>query len=112
VTRNVRTWPPLLRIVALVLAVAAVPVPALAGDDERPAPRPSPIAATAEKVAANADLATAQGQAPAAEGSKVPLDSPSFFRTPVGIAVLAVIGAGAGFAIYSAKNDRIKSPAR
>ena len=38
--------------------------------------------------------------------------SPAFFKTPAGIAVLAVLGAGAGYAIYSAQHDRIHSPGK
>ena len=38
--------------------------------------------------------------------------SPAFFRTPAGIAALAVLGAGAGYAIYSAQHDRIHSPGK
>jgi hypothetical protein len=38
--------------------------------------------------------------------------SPTFFKTPAGIAVLAVMGAGAGYAIYSAQHDRIHSPGK
>ncbi len=40
------------------------------------------------------------------------LQSPSFFRTPLGLAVIAVVGAGTAYAVYSAKHDRIHSPAR
>lgn len=40
------------------------------------------------------------------------LESPSFFRTPVGVAVLAAFGVGVGYALYSASNDRILSSGR
>jgi hypothetical protein len=39
-------------------------------------------------------------------------DSPAFFKTGPGIAVLAVMAVGAGFAIYSTQHDRIHSPAK
>jgi hypothetical protein len=38
--------------------------------------------------------------------------SPTFFKTPAGIAVVAVMAAGAGYAIYSAQHDRIHSPGK
>jgi hypothetical protein len=38
--------------------------------------------------------------------------SPSFFRTPTGVLVLAVFAAGVGYAIYSTQNDRISSPGK
>lgn len=40
------------------------------------------------------------------------LRSGSFFKTPAGIATLAIFGAGVGYALYSANNDRIKSAGR
>ena len=39
-------------------------------------------------------------------------ESPSFFKSRTGIVVLAVMAAGAGYAIYSTQNDRINSPGR
>ena len=51
----------------------------------------------------------AQSQQP--EGSAA-LQSGSFFKSPVGIAVLAAFGAGVGYALYSASNDRIRSSGR
>jgi hypothetical protein len=41
-----------------------------------------------------------------------PKQSKAFFKTPLGIAALAVMVAGTGYAIYSAKHDRIKSPGK
>jgi len=40
------------------------------------------------------------------------LESGSFFRSRAGVAVLAAFGAGLGYAIYSASNDRIRSTGR
>jgi hypothetical protein len=39
-------------------------------------------------------------------------DSPTFFKTPTGAVVLAVMIVGAGYAIYSAQHDRIHSPGK
>jgi hypothetical protein len=46
------------------------------------------------------------------QASTAAKQSPAFFKTPAGIAVLAVVGAGAGYAIYSAQHDRIHSPGK
>jgi hypothetical protein len=39
-------------------------------------------------------------------------ESPSFFKTPTGAVVLAVMAIGVGYAIYSAQHDRIHSPGK
>lgn len=49
-------------------------------------------------------------QAPASP--KTDLRSGSFFRTKAGVATLVIVGAGIAYAVYSASNDRIKSPGR
>jgi hypothetical protein len=46
------------------------------------------------------------------QGSNPALESGSFFKTPTGIAVIAVLGAGVGYALYSSTNDRIRSTGR
>jgi hypothetical protein len=46
-----------------------------------------------------------QAQNPAA-------DSPAFFKTGAGIAVIAAVAAGVGYALYSTSHDRINSPGR
>ncbi len=40
------------------------------------------------------------------------LRSGSFFKSPAGIATLAIFGAGVGYAFYSSRNDRIRSTGR
>jgi hypothetical protein len=45
-------------------------------------------------------------------GTAPNLESPSFFKTPLGWAVIAVVGAGSAYAIYWAQHDRIHSPGR
>jgi hypothetical protein len=39
-------------------------------------------------------------------------ESRGFFKTPAGAVALAVMAVGTGYAIYSAKHDRITSPAK
>jgi hypothetical protein len=63
--------------------------------------------AVAERRAAELKARQTQSQAPAPE-----LESGSFFKSPIGIAVLATFGIGVGYALYSASNDRITSPGR
>ncbi len=103
-----------LRVLVLALIVAAVPLPSMAGQAGKPAARPGLKASIAPAVravvsttAAPAKAATAQ--APDAKGQ---LGSKSFFRTPAGVVVLAVVAAGGGYALYSASHDRIHSVVR
>lgn len=111
-TQLVRAWRPIMRVIALALVVAAVPLPSWAGDDSQTANQTG-IRASVEKIVATQPLAPSRGPAVSAQsGNAVDLNSPSFFKTPVGIAVIAVIAAGVGYAAYSASHDRIKSPGR
>jgi hypothetical protein len=54
---------------------------------------------------------SAQPQPPP-PGAGTDLESGSFFKSKMGVAVIAAFGAGVGYALYSASNDRIKSPGR
>jgi hypothetical protein len=82
--------------------------------------QPSPIRASVQRVATAHDRLEKQkvdrSAAVAAQsqqsGESAALESGSFFKTPVGIAVLAAFGAGVGYALYSASNDRIRSSGR
>lgn len=109
-TYLVRTWRPVLRAVALALVLAAVPLPALAEDTKQPVAKPT-LRASIDKAAATATLAPSAAPAAAAQ-DKSQLGSKSFFKTPAGIVVLAVIGVGAGYAFYSTSHDRIHSAVR
>ena len=62
--------------------------------------------AAARTPLASASRARRAAQDPASKGS------PSFFKTPGGAVALAVMVLGVGYAVYSAKNDRITSPAK
>ena len=52
-----------------------------------------------------------QSAAPSRAQSNNP-QSTGFFRSPAGIACLAVIAVGTGYALYSSSNDRIHSVVR
>lgn len=109
-----RTWRLPLRVLALVLIAAAVPLPCMAGDTSQPAARPRLQASIKPIVHA---IVSARPSAPPAKlqatpDAKAQLGSRSFFRTPAGAVVLAVVAAGAGYALYSARHDRIHSVVR
>jgi len=105
----------LARMLVLGLVIALSPVPALAGGP----PPQQPTAKPAFSLAASVDQAALseaiKPAAPARSRSSqggADLSSPSFFRTKTGIVVLAVLGAGVGYAIYSTQHDRIISPVK
>ena len=99
----------------LVIAVTLVPLPLLAADQVAAAPA-QPLKTSIARHAAREVLVspakpTARSSKQAAPQSTAP-HSGGFLKSPAGIAVLAVLGAGTGYAIYSASHDRIHSVAR
>ena len=101
------------RVVAagMTIALASVPLAAATAD---PAPPPIDLKAAVAKAASTERLAsstTAPAQT-AQQGTAMAPDSKSFFKTPIGIAVIAVVGSGTAYAVYSAQHDRIHSAAR
>jgi hypothetical protein len=116
VNNQVRTWRPALRVLALALALAAVPLPALAGEPSQPAAKPGIRASiqqvAAQQVAASARLTPPRAQYARTQEGKAQLGSGSFFKTSAGIACLAVLAAGTGYAFYSKSHDRIHSVTR
>jgi len=100
----------------LAIAVMLVPLPLMAAD-RAAAPSAHPlktaIARHAEKevlVSAPQHSDRRATQTRAQDNS--PRQGSSFFRSPAGVACLAVLAAGTGYAIYSANHDRIHSVAR
>jgi hypothetical protein len=106
--------------------VALIPLPASAAGGSPPAkrvavetaraPEPRPLRAAIEQLDSR-DLQTPSKpveKAPrrSAQGADTVKQSPAFFKTGPGIAVLAVIAAGVGYALYSTSNDRIHSPGK
>lgn len=112
VRQLVRAWRPAVRLLAFALALAVLPLPVSAGQQDQTTPKPGIRASIAKAVAAEPPAASKEAAAVVQDDPGAKLNSPSFFKTPVGIAVVAIIAAGTGFAIYSASNDRIKSPGR
>ena len=103
----------------LALALALIPLPVAAGEA---APRSTAAPATkakmsqvslkegAARAAARTPLTPARARR--AEQDAAGKDSPGFFKTKGGAVALAVMVLGVGYALYSAKNDRITSPAK
>ena len=92
------------------VVVALIPWSAAAADAIVPSKTPLRNALTEVRTR---DVAPPRPTTTVARRSEQPSNpatqSPAFFKTPAGIAVLAVVGAGAGYAIYSAQHDRIHS---
>lgn len=104
-----RSWRLVLRVLVLALAIAAVPVLSLAQEKSPPAAQPG-IQVSMQKAVAATPNAAVRVKAAQTQGSPPPA-KPAFFKTPAGIAVLAIIGAGTGYALYSAKHDKLpKTP--
>jgi hypothetical protein len=113
VTLQVRSWRLATRVLLLAVAIAAAPLPCLAETAIPPVPATPVLKASIAQVAAVVPLAPARGQATGGKTTdKSELGSGSFFKKPAGIIALAVVAAGAGYAVYSLKHDRIHSVAR
>jgi hypothetical protein len=96
------------RLVALAVIAALCPLTALAGPPGSPE-KATPIRNSAATIAAAVRLEPAAPAAQATAGAPA-TGSPAFFKTPVGVAVIAALGAGVGYALYSAQHDRVHSP--
>lgn len=120
-------WRGSLRRAAFVALVAALPPlplaaasePATAASAATPAAaKPNTIqaavhaAAVREAAVVVAPRAKSQATAKRAEQSSAAKQKPSFFKSGPGAVALAVMGAGVGYAIYSASHDKINSPAK
>jgi hypothetical protein len=100
------------RIVALGLTLALAPMPLAAAEPAPLAPPRVNLKAAVQKAAATTRLSTTAAPQAAQPAGTPDLQSPSFFKTPLGMAVIAVVGAGAAYAVYSTQHDRIHSTAR
>ena len=100
------------RVVAAGMTIALASVPLAAA--ESPAPPSVNLKAAVAKAASTERLEstpTARVQT-AQQGTAMAPESKSFFKTPLGIAVIAVVGSGTAYAVYSAQHDRIHSTTR
>jgi hypothetical protein len=97
-----------------------VPLPLLAADQMTAAQAAAqPLRASIAKHAAReVPAASLKSRAPKnvtqvrSQQQRTSADNGSFFRSPKGIACLAVIAAGTAYAVYSSSHDRIHSVAR
>jgi len=99
-------------IVALLFALTLGTPPALAAGANDTAAKPARTglaAAAAARVAAAPPVRLAQDSGTTSSGG-----SRSFFRSPTGMAAIALMVVGGGYAIYSAHHDQkpVKSPIR
>jgi putative exporter of polyketide antibiotics len=108
---TVRRWRLALRVLALALAVAAIPLPSLAQEKSPPAARPG-IQASIQKAVAQTPVMPAKVQAARTQGTTAAPAKPSFFKTPAGLAVIGILAAGTGYAFYASSHDRIHSVVR
>jgi hypothetical protein len=110
VTHLVHPWQrPVLRVLLLVAAVAAAPVPCMAEQAPPPAAPGGGVKASLERAIAS-EVGTLRPVARAQQTPATDLGSRSFFKSPAGIITLVVVGAGLGFALYSTNHDRVESP--
>jgi hypothetical protein len=121
------------QFLALAVIITLMPLPVLAGESTQPTPAKQTLSATAAKVVARevakdamqaAEIGatavkpaafTTSGARMAARAGQEGMPgerSGSFFKTGAGIAVMAVLGLGVGYALYSAKHDRVRSPGK
>jgi hypothetical protein len=99
----------------LAIAVTAVPLPVLAADRVASLPAQPLKTSIAQHAAREVLAAASKSQARSARQSapqRGTQQSGGFFRSPAGIACVAVLAAGTGYALYSASHDRIHSVAR
>lgn len=96
------------RLMALAVMLALLPLPVLA--DDGPGKAAPGIRVSAAAIAQAKPLAASTAQS--AQNAPPETSSPSFFKKPIGIAVLATFAAGVGYALYSTSNDRVHSPAK
>lgn len=99
----------------LVLMAALIPLP-VAASEAAPA-QTTPTVKTTSLHDAAAREAVKAAKAPVARTSERRADkadkgTAAFFKSGPGIAVLAVMAVGTGYAIYSVQHDRITSPGR
>lgn len=98
---------PRLAGMAVITAVlSAIATPAFASTPTLPTPSPFSAAALAKTVK-SAPIA-ASTATPAKAPAKARQASGSFMKSKVGVLVIAVFAVGTGYAMYSAREDRIR----
>ena len=112
-TTNLMPWArPLALVVSVVVGLTLAAPPATSADSTVAARSSKPtIATTAAAKLAHIDTARAVRLTQQATAS--PAEGRSFFRSPRGVAVLALMVVGIGYVVYSTQHDDVKrSPVR
>jgi len=100
---------------AVLLAFLASLIPMSATAAEKPArPEPGVLEAAVKTIAVDGERGARPATAATVRSAQQPPSqrSGSFFRSKPGILAIAVMAVGAGYALYSAQEDRIKSPGK
>ena len=106
------TWPAKASVGALTVALALTwTVPAGAAEAKAVQPQ-TPLAVATSAHLAKLDKATAAAATQSAAPAAAETSSQPFLKSPKGIAVILLMVAGTGYAIYSANNQRISNPLR
>ena len=104
------------RAVPLALAAWLIALPVAANENTvTPKAKTDQVSlrqAAAKAASHAAATAPRASKARRAEQSSTGKSSPAFFKSAPGFIALAVMGLGVGYALYSAKEDRITSPAK
>ncbi len=100
------------RTVVLVGITALVPLPLAAADSSGASSHPLQAAIAKHAASEAAKVSAPRTNASHQTGSTNDPRSGGFLHSPAGIACIAVLVAGTGYAIYSANHDRIHSVAR
>ena len=99
----------------LAIVTTLIPLPLLAAGRATPLPAQPLKASIARHAVRDVLVARPKSGTPSAKQTGTQPTNPqrsSFFRSPAGIACIAVLAAGGGYAAYSASHDRIHSVAR
>jgi ABC-type phosphate transport system substrate-binding protein len=101
------------RAVLLAVVTSLVPLPLAAAGRDR-TPGAGPITTSIKKIAVDGSTTPPPAVANTARRAQQTDSSrdSSFFKSKPGLAALAIMAAGVGYALYSTKNDRIKSPGK
>ncbi len=107
------------RVMASAVALALVPLPALAGETGPAVTPGASLTASISSAAAREAVAALRPAAMPAQARQGSAGNPDlstwrFFKTPLGIGVAVLLVAGTGYALYSMtdKGGRIRAPGR
>lgn len=100
--------PRLVGTAVITALLSAIATPAFASSPTTPTPSPFSAAALAKTVNSTPAPLAATTATTAKTPAKARQASGSFFKSRVGVMVIAVFAVGTGYAIYSSQEDRIR----